>query len=905
MALQFDLDAEGLVLGVDPPLPEGAPDIVGARLTHIGGAPLDDVTDPSSALQRNLSTLRLTLAPVDTTQQTLDLVVIRMDWRVQFTLLLVGTLFGCLGFAVYRLKPDIASSWGFLVFCLVMSLFWLVRSVPQYYRSPLENTAFYVLECSLPFATLCFLSTFSPLRVVLTSLKPLLWSAVALGVLLFAVNEAFYPADAAGSILSFPLLIGVLLLLLAIIVLSQPTWLWFRLRRLRVGPTDRQRATVLRVAALLGFVPFIVFFIAVGAQLIDSGLRFWFELTVFAFPLLVAYAIVRHNLLQLNELAREGIALGLLMLSLGLVYATVAVSVGPLTERFLGGAGGDLSQGLVLGAAVFGLAPVYAGTRRRLLHRFHRADHLDDYLQTLADLADRQRNLVTFCDEAVLITSSALNRAGASLLLRQTSTGTWRMAASTVDPRPAIDIERCEPLLQLLIQTKTPLDQNEILEDRRYRGQRRTLLKAWGELDAMMLVPLRCRDRLVGALVLGSKPGGASFTAHELRFVDGLRARIATGLGRWFTAAPPDASTAATAMYPAYPETIGRYRIDRLLGEGAMCYVYLASDDDSEVAIKVPKPETLSNDARLERFRRESQAMKRITHPHVVRVLADGIAHGEPFIVVEYFPDGSFNRYLNHTQPLDELEALGLVRDLANGLEATLEQGIVHRDIKPANIFLTPTGQIKIGDFGIANVADEVTLTEPGSILGTPSYISPELAQGLTATWKSDQYSLGICLFEMLAGERPFTAPTLEGILHQQMSEPIPDLRQRNGVSERTQSILVRMTEKEPEGRFDSYQRLQKGTDDRHRRDSHAGLDLVSQFSTSPRSRPSRAAARPDPEPCGRRSPRPTTSPRTKSSNTRAFESLNAKLRLLRLMSRLRLASDFLSATKRHRWQLT
>ena len=228
--------------------------------------------------------------------------------------------------------------------------------------------------------------------------------------------------------------------MLAIVVLAQQTWLSFRLRGLPIGPVDRQQAAVLRLAALLGFLPIIIFYVGVVAQRVDFSLCLWFELAVFAFPLVIAYAIVRHNLLQLNELAREGIALGLLMLSLGLVYDTVAVAVGPLTERFLGGAGEDLSQALVLGAAVFGLAPLYAGTRRRLLHRFHRADHLDDYLQTLADLADRQRKLDTFCDEAVLITNSALNRAGASLLLRQTSTGTWRLAASTVDQRSTSNV---------------------------------------------------------------------------------------------------------------------------------------------------------------------------------------------------------------------------------------------------------------------------------------------------------------------------------------------------------------------------------------------------------------------------------------------------------------------------------
>ena len=731
-APRFALDPDGLILAVDPVPPEGAPGVANARLLRINGTPLDHVTDPESTLRRNAAALRLTLLPLDSTQRTFDLVIARLDWRVQFTLLLVGFLIGCLGFGVYRLKPDIASSWGFLAFCLTVSLFWMFRSIPHHYRWPLESQAFYLLMCSLPFASLCFLGTFSPLRVLFTSLRPPLWSAAGFGILLLALNQVLYPADAAAGILGTPLFLGHLGIMLAMTVLSQQTRLWFRLRGLLIGPTDRQRAMALRLAGLLGFVPLIAFYVAMVSQRVDLVHRLWFELAVLAFPMIVAYAIVRHNLLQLNELAREGLAIGLLMLSLGLVYATATAAVGPLTERLLG-AGGELSQGLLVGASALVLAPLYARTRRRFLHRFHRADHLEDYLHTLADLADRQRNLDTFCDEAVLITSSALSRAGASLLLRQTSTGVSRAAASTVDPRPTIDLERCRPLLQILVQTRAPLDQNEILEGRLYRHRRRALLTAWGELDAMLLVPLRCQDRLVGALVIGSKPGGASFTAPELRFVDGLGVRIATGLGRWFTPAQHDAST-ITGAYPAYPEAIGHYRVDRLLGEGAMCYVYLARDDDREVAIKVPKPETRSDDLRLERFLRESRAMKRIPHPHIVRILGDGTAHDELFIVIEYFPDGSFNRYLKRERTLDEIQALGLIRDLATGLEAAFGHGIVHRDLKPANIFLAQDGRIKIGDFGIANLADEATLTDPGSILGTPAYMSPEVARATRRT---------------------------------------------------------------------------------------------------------------------------------------------------------------------------
>jgi GAF domain-containing protein len=807
--LRFEVDAGGLILELDRAPPEIAADVVGARLTAIDGTPLAAVLDVERALQRNAGMLRVSLAPLGIPEEPLDLIVVRLDWRVQSTLWLVGVLFACLGFGVYRLKPSITSSLGFFAFSIAVSLFWMFRSVPYHYRVPAEGAAFYVLQCFLPLAALCFLGTFSPLRVLFTSLRlPLLATALA-GALLIAVNQVLYPDDASAAILGEPLFVAWLVVMLSIVLLSQPTRLWFRLRGLSVGPIDRQRATALRVAALLGFVPLTVFYIATGAQLIDLSQRLWFELTLLAFPLIVVYAIVRHNLLQLGELAREGVAIGLLMLSLGLAYAAATAAIGPVAETLLGTGGGELSQAMVVGASAFVLAPLYAGTRRRLLHRYHAADHLEDYLQALAGLAETQQNLDAFCDEAVLIISSALKRSPASLLLRQTSTGTWRVAASTEDPRAAVDVNACRPLLQLLLQTKSSLDQNEILEDRRYRGQRRMLLQAWRELDATVVAPLHCRDRLVGALVLGSKPGVEVLPAREMRFVESLRSRLAMALSRWFTATPENATT-ATASYPAYPRMIGHYRVDRLLGEGGMCYVYLARDDDREVAIKVPNPRTLSDDTRLERFLRESQAMKRVSHPQIVEVLDDGISHGEPFIVVEYFPDGSFSRYLNREQPLDEALAMRLVRDLAGGLEAALDCGIVHRDVKPSNVFLTSNNVIKLGDFGIANVADEPTLTEPGSVIGSPAYISPEIASGLGATWKSDQYSLGICLFEMLAGRRPFKAPTLAGLLHLHMTEPTPDLTQQFGVSEHTQSVLARMTEKKPERRFRSYPELRK-----------------------------------------------------------------------------------------------
>jgi tRNA A-37 threonylcarbamoyl transferase component Bud32 len=717
-------------------------------------------------------------------------------------------VFGALGFAVYRLKSNSRSSWGFLAFCVVVSIFWMIRSVPQFYRVPVESSGFYLLQCALPLATLCFLGTFSPLRVVLTPLRPWLLAAAALGLMLLTVNQIAYPRDAAAGLLSLPLLVSLSAMMLTIMLLSQPTRLWFYLRGLPIGQTDRARATSLRFAVVLGFVPLAVFYPAVVAGRIDYSQRLWFELAVLAFPLIVAYAIVRHNLLQLNELAREGLAIGLLVLSLGLAYAIVAALVGPLAQRVLGEASGALPQSIAVGVFAFALMPLYAATRRRLLHRYHRADSFDEYLQMLSTLSDRQRNLDTFCDEAVLIASAALNGNSVALLLRQKSAaGEWRLAASTADTPLSIDLERFRPVLESLRQTSVTLDQNEILEGRAYRLQRGTLLKAWSDLNASMVVPLHGGgNRLVAALVLGRKPAGATFTARELRFIEALHARLATGLARWFTEA--DEASTATARYPAYPPTIGRYRLDRLLGEGATCYVYLAFDGKREVAIKVPKPRTLASDTLLARFLRESRTMRRVVHRHVVRVLDEGTARGEPFIVVEYFPEGAFNRYLKRVGSIDEARALGFIRDLASGLEAALEHDIIHRDIKPANFFLTAGEQVKIGDFGLAKGADDTTLTVLGAFLGTPAYVSPEVANGFEASWRADQYSLGICLFEMLAGERPFQSASIDDLLHLHRTEPIPDLCQRSGVSSTTQSVLRRMTEKAPADRFQSYAQL-------------------------------------------------------------------------------------------------
>lgn len=260
----------------------------------------------------------------------------------------------------------------------------------------------------------------------------------------------------------------------------------------------------------------------------------------------------------------------------------------------------------------------------------------------------------------------------------------------------------------------------------------------------------------------------------------------------------------------------GRYRLTSRIARGGMGSVYLARgvDDGAAYAVKVLREELLS-DARLrERFRYEAAAAARIVHPSVVRTWEVGeTPEGDLFIVMEYVNGPPLRRLLREG-PIPEARAVELAIAIAAGLGAAHERGIVHRDLKPENVLLPrePSGSpVKLVDFGVARILDAPRITTTRHVLGTPHYVSPEQAVGGPVDNRSDVYSLGVILYEMLAGALPFTADDATGLLRKHVkARPVPlcEAAGPGRVSPALGSLVMSCLEKSPFHRPESMERI-------------------------------------------------------------------------------------------------
>ena len=199
----------------------------------------------------------------------------------------------------------------------------------------------------------------------------------------------------------------------------------------------------------------------------------------------------------------------------------------------------------------------------------------------------------------------------------------------------------------------------------------------------------------------------------------------------------------------------GRYRLDEPAGLGGMSSVWRAADVELErtVAVKI-----LARDADRPRFEREARALAGLAHPNVCRLWDYGESEDGPYMVLEYLPGGTLEDRLAPDEPLPDEETRRIAAEVAAGLAAAHDQGLVHRDLKPANVLFDEEGRAKVADFGIARLGGAGTITEAGTIMGTAAYLSPEQAEGRPAGPASDVYSFGVILHRMLTGRLPFEA---------------------------------------------------------------------------------------------------------------------------------------------------
>ena len=267
---------------------------------------------------------------------------------------------------------------------------------------------------------------------------------------------------------------------------------------------------------------------------------------------------------------------------------------------------------------------------------------------------------------------------------------------------------------------------------------------------------------------------------------------------------------------------LGPYEIRAPLGSGGMGEVYRARDTrlDREVAIKV-LPDALAEDREhLRRFEQEARAASALNHPNVLALLDVGSNEGHPYVVFELL-EGETLRERMGGSPMPARKALDLAAQMAHGLAAAHDRGIVHRDLKPDNLFVLAGGRLKILDFGLArqrppapppeaSFATETFRppTEPGTVLGTVGYMSPEQVQGLPADARSDVFSFGAILFEMLTGRRAFKRPTavetMTAILKEDPWESVETGKTAAVLAPATDRIVRRCLEKKPEQRFQS-----------------------------------------------------------------------------------------------------
>jgi tRNA A-37 threonylcarbamoyl transferase component Bud32 len=251
----------------------------------------------------------------------------------------------------------------------------------------------------------------------------------------------------------------------------------------------------------------------------------------------------------------------------------------------------------------------------------------------------------------------------------------------------------------------------------------------------------------------------------------------------------------------------GRYRLESKLGSGGMSTVYLAQDEvlDRPVALKLLHQEISDDAAQLERFRREARAAARLSHPNLVGVIDAGEDQGRPYIVFEYIEGDTLKRRIETEGDLPVDEAVAYAIEIGRGLTAAHARKLVHRDVKPQNVLIDPDGRAKVTDFGIARSLEAKGLTATGRVLGTTDYVSPEQAMGEDVDERSDVYSLGVVLYEMLTGEVPFEAETQVGVAMKHVNDPMPDVQvKRPDVSAALALVIDRATTKDPRDRFGS-----------------------------------------------------------------------------------------------------
>ncbi|AIE59607.1 Stk1 family PASTA domain-containing Ser/Thr kinase [Bacillus methanolicus] len=257
----------------------------------------------------------------------------------------------------------------------------------------------------------------------------------------------------------------------------------------------------------------------------------------------------------------------------------------------------------------------------------------------------------------------------------------------------------------------------------------------------------------------------------------------------------------------------GRYKILKMIGGGGMANVYLAHDMilDRDVAVKMLRLDFANDEEFIRRFHREAQSATSLAHPNIVSIYDVGEENDLYYIVMEYVDGQTLKQYILQNSPIPTETALEIMQQLTSAISHAHQNDIVHRDIKPHNILLDKNGNVKVTDFGIAMALSATSITQTNSVLGSVHYLSPEQARGGMANKKSDIYSLGIVMFEMLTGRLPFSGESAVSIALKHLQSETPSLKRWNSsIPQSVENVVLKATAKDPFHRYDSVDEMEE-----------------------------------------------------------------------------------------------